>query len=284
MNPLIKKILLACTLLFVVMHGRSQTFEGIISWTITTEITDPKVKAQMEQAQKQMSDPANQARMKEMLAKMEDPQMKAMMESNPQMKAQMEAMVKAMQGGDLSSMIPKGVIVKTKNGNSLVSMEGGAMASMETLYLKDKDQAYTLNRDAKTYMLMPKTTDEDMKKSADESKVTKTNETTKVLGYTCTKYLVTTATSKEQVTQAFWTTTEIKDFDMKAMSRQRMGNQNESLFMDKIDGVPLKIEMNMPQGHMTMVAKEIKRQSVPATTFAIPADYKETKMPHYGGK
>jgi hypothetical protein len=45
---------------------RAQNFEGIITWKMTTEITDPKMKAQMEEAQKKMNDPANQAQMKEM--------------------------------------------------------------------------------------------------------------------------------------------------------------------------------------------------------------------------
>ena len=56
---------------------------GIIKWSVKTEITDPKMKAQMEEAQKKMSDPATQAQMKQMQEKMNDPQMKAMMDANP---------------------------------------------------------------------------------------------------------------------------------------------------------------------------------------------------------
>jgi hypothetical protein len=58
-----KKILFL-VLTLSVFTGKAQNFEGIITWKITSEITDPQMKAQMEQAQKQMNDPATQAQMK----------------------------------------------------------------------------------------------------------------------------------------------------------------------------------------------------------------------------
>lgn len=72
----------------------SQTFEGTVKFSMKAEITDPKMKAQMEQGMQQLNDPATQAKMKEMQEKMNDPQMKAMMEANPQMKAQIENAMK----------------------------------------------------------------------------------------------------------------------------------------------------------------------------------------------
>ncbi len=52
-----KKVLI---LLFVVPAFllKAHNFEGVITWKITSEITDPKMKAQMEEAQKKMKDPA----------------------------------------------------------------------------------------------------------------------------------------------------------------------------------------------------------------------------------
>jgi hypothetical protein len=76
-------------LMLLVMQCYGQQFEGTVTWTMKMEVTDPKLKAEMERGQQRMSDPANQAKMKEMQEKMNDPRMKAMMESNPQMKAQM---------------------------------------------------------------------------------------------------------------------------------------------------------------------------------------------------
>jgi hypothetical protein len=35
--------------------------------------------------------------------------------------------------------------------------------------------------------------------------------------------------------------------------------------------------MNMPQGHMAMEVTEIKKASLPASDFEVPAGYKEVK-------
>ncbi|SHH14578.1 protein of unknown function [Chryseolinea serpens] len=278
-----KKTLILLLLLTVTLthHIHAQSWEGIINWTMKMEITDPQMKAQMDAAQKQMSDPATQAKMKEMQAKMDDPQFKAMMESNPQMKAQIENMLKAAQGGNLNSMFPKGMQIKVKNNNSITKMDGGMMSNWEVLHLTDKNTTYRLDRENKTFSVMPQYTADKDKEKVDY-KVTKTSETTKILGYTCTKYAVE-STSKDPeakkyaMTQFFWTTTDIKGIDLKSLSKQRMGNSQQSLFYEQIEGVPLKIEMNMPQGHMAMEVTELKKQSLPASDFEVPAGYKEVK-------
>jgi len=254
-----------------------------MNWTMKMEITDPQMKAQMEAAEKQMKDPATQAKMKEMQAKMEDPQFKAMMESNPQMKAQIENMLKAAQGGGgLSSMFPKGMQIKVKNNNSITKMDGGMMSNMEMLYLTDKNTAYRIDRENKTFSVMPQFTDKDKEKEKLDYKVTKTSETTKILGYTCTKFIVESTSQdpdakKMAMKQFFWTTTDMKGIDLKSLSKQRMGNSQQALFYEQIEGVPLRIEMTMPQGHMAMEVTEIKKQSLPASDFEVPAGYKEVK-------
>src|SRR3954470_12356556 len=110
-------------LMFIVMTSWSQGFEGTIKWSMKMDVTDPKMKAEMEK----MNDPANQAKMKEMEAKMNDPQFKAQMDANPQMKAQIEAMMKSMSagGGGANAMMPSGMLLKLKGGNTLTIMQGG---------------------------------------------------------------------------------------------------------------------------------------------------------------
>jgi hypothetical protein len=276
-----KNILLLLVLLYAgVMNA--QTFEGIVKWSIESEVTDPEAKAKMEEAQRKMKDPAAQAKMKEMKDKMDnDPQFKKMMESNPQMKAQMEAMMKAQEGdGDMmSSMMPKSFMVMVKGPNTVTKMEGGIMGNMEILYLKDKNQSYRIDRPSKTYSVLPNAATK--MENEGEVKVTKTNEKIKVLNYTCTKYIIETTHKGQVGQQIFWTTTEIKDFDLKSMAHQRAGD-GSSWYFDKVDGVPLKMEIAHPQGKMIMTAVEIKKQSLPATDFAIPAGFKEVHTPGYG--
>jgi hypothetical protein len=256
--------------------GRAQNFEGIITWKVSMEITDPKMKAQMAEAQKKMNDPAAQAQMKEMQEKMNDPEFKAMMESNPQLKAQMEAAMKMMQGGDMNGMAPSKMVVKIKNENAVMLMDG--MMKMETLFLKGKNTSYKINRDAKTYSILPPPTEDPNNKV--DIKITKTGETAKVLEYACSKYSVDVTSKGHTITYFVWTTTAIKDFDLKALARQRMGNQ-ETNFYEKLEGVPLKTEMTSPQGKMTMECAEIKKQSLPSSEFEIPSGFKEVPYSIY---
>src|SRR5258708_39761839 len=92
------KKLIPCFLLLFGGTAHAQSFEGTIKWSMKMEITDPAMKARMEEGMKKMNDPAAQERIKEMQAKMNDPQMKAAMDANPQMKAQMETAMKMMTG------------------------------------------------------------------------------------------------------------------------------------------------------------------------------------------
>ena len=253
-----------------VLSGRAQNFEGVITWKISMEITDPQMKAQMAETQKKMNDPATQTQMKEMEERMNDPEFKAMMESNPQLKAQMEVAMKMMKGGEANSMMPSKMVVKLKNENAVMLMDG--MMKVETLYLKGKNSSYKINRAAKTYSALPAHTDDPNNKV--DIKVTKTGETAKVLEYPCSKYTVDVTSKGNTITYFVWTTTALKDIDLKSLARSRMGNQ-ETNFYEKLDGVPLKTEMTTPQGKMTMEVAEIKKQSLPSSEFEIPSGFKE---------
>jgi hypothetical protein len=271
-----KKSFITALVLIIASTLQAQNFEGIIRWSFKTEITDPATKAKMDAAQAKMNDPATQAKMKEMQAKMNDPEFKKMMDANPQLKAQMEAMMKMSESGDMNSMMPKSMEVHVKNQNAVSKMEGGIMGNMEILYLKDKATSYRIDRQTKTYSVLP--AGDTHHSHQPEVKVTKTSETLKVLNHTCTKYLVESTLNGKTFQQLVWATTDIKDFDMKNIAN-RSGN-GQSFYFDKIDGVPLKMQMMMPQGTMTMEAIEIKRQTLPASAFVIPADYKEVKLGH----
>lgn len=265
------KNLLTAFLLLFSLETIAQVFEGTITWSIQMEITDPQLKAQMEQAQKEMQDPE---KLKELQKSLEDPQVKAMMEQNPQMKAQMEQALKMLQGGDLSSMVPKGMSVKVKDGHMLTKLEGGMMQS-EILSRKDRDETYIIDRESKTYRV---TKNSDYGTDSLSAKVVKTGETAQILGYACTKYQVEMTTAGNTLMQDIWATSEIKGFDLSAMARQQKatGNQQSEIFR-KINGVPLKVVLNSKQGIVTMEAQEVKRQSLNASEFEIPAGFKKNE-------
>ena len=269
------KKMIPCFLLLCAGTAQSQNFEGTIKWSMKMEITDPAMKAKMEEGMKKMNDPAMQAQMKEMQAKMNDPQMKAAMDANPQMKAQMENAMKMMAGGDMSSMMPKGFLIELKDGNAVSRMEGGPMGNFESLYLKDKDKSYRLDRQNKTYSVIEESKG-GQEMASTPPKVTKTSETRKILNYTCTKYLAEYTVGTHTINQSIWATTDIKDIDFKSMSKHKMG-RGESIYFEGIEGVPLRTEVISPQGTMSMEATEIKRGGVNAADFIIPPDFKETQ-------
>jgi TolA-binding protein len=272
-----KKILTLFAVL-VALVAQAQSFEGIVRWTMSMEITDPQMRAQMAQAQQQLNDPETQAQLKEMEEKMNDPEMKKMMEQNPQMKAAMEQAMKSAKGGgapDMNNMMPKGMTIKVKGAGMITLIEGGMADGMEMLYA-DGQPPVRIDRQKKTYSKMP----EQASSEAPQVNVTRAPETMKILGYTCQKYLVEVVSGGQTMKQVMWTTTEIKDMDMKALSRQR-SSQGQPMFSDKVQGVPLKIEMSAPQGNMVMEVKEIKRETLNSADFKIPAGFKETKFAPY---
>jgi hypothetical protein len=270
-----KNLLVILLILSAGLNIQAQNFEGIITWKITTEM-DAATKAQMNEAQQKMNDPATQAQMKEMRDKMNnDPEFKKMMESNPAMKAQMEAMMKMAEGGNINTMIPTGFTVKIKDQNTWSKMEGGMMGNTEFLYLKNKNLTYHIDREAKTYSVSSFEGLDTVKLS--DVKVTKTGETAKIMGYNCTKYIAESTVQGRKVQQFFWTTTEIKGLDMKSLAQQQARNNQHALFYKKIEGVPLKMEMKQPEMTMIMEVTAIKKQSLPASDFAIPAGFKEVK-------
>lgn len=273
------KIRLLLFLLLLSSVVIAQDFEGTIKWSMKMDITDPKLKKQMAEAEAKVKDPATQAQMKQALEQMNNPEMKKMMESNPQLKAQMEAMMKSLQGGSMNSLMPTGVTLKTKNGNALSAVEGGVVGGMESLYLKGKNESYLINRESKTYSVVSHS-ESSASTSAHDPKVTvkKTTETQKILGYTCTKSIVTIVDNEQTVNQIFWTTNEIKGLDFKNMANQKLGKDKSAMYYKELDGVPLKMEMTMPQGIMLMEVTEIKKQTLPASDFEIPAGFTKTNL------
>jgi len=274
-----KKILLLSFLL-ISITGFAQSFEGTVTWSVKYDITDPAKKAEMEKSQKTANDPANQAKMKQLQEQMDKPEMKAMMDANPQMKAQMENAMKMMQGGQdpMSAALPKSIVIKIKGISSVSKTEGGIMGGSETLYDGDKKQSYLINRTAKTYTSLNSMGNHKTGTDSIKHKITKTGETMKILDYTCTKYIVEVTNAKgTTMSQIFWTSTDVKGMDMSSLARQKMGNSGQSFYYEGISGMPLRIEIAMPQTNMIMEVTAIKKESLPASDFTIPSDFTESK-------
>ena len=172
----------------------------------------------------------------------------------------------------MSSMMPSGFLFKVKGENTLTIMEGGMMP-MEILHLKDR--SVRLDRKNKTFSEMPQGENPSGKSTA-QVQVTKTNEKSTILNYNCTKYIAVVTDKGKTINQVYWTTTEIKDIDMKHLKKQRMSG-GQPLLYEGIEGVPLKMEISMQEAKMVLEVMEIKKESLNSSDFTIPSDYKEVK-------
>ncbi len=277
-----RKELLLIVFIFLAGTSFSQNFEGTIKWAMKIDLKN----AQHQDAAKGNSSGAQMdAEIKKLEAQMNEPEFKKQMEANPQLKSLMEENLNRLQsmqggsGGGAGSFMPTGVLIKIKDGNNLIKMEGG-MAEMlgEILYLKDKDQSYSIRRKNKTYSVLPKASESKEKEKEPVVKVTKTSETLKIIGYTCSKYIIQVTDHGKTINQAVWTTTEIKDFDPKGLSKMTSaGSKEAKIYLDGVEGVPLKMESDNGEMKMVMEVTELKKTPLDASLFSIPSDYKLVK-------
>jgi hypothetical protein len=119
--------------------------------------------------------------------------------------------------------------------------------------------------------------------------VQKTAETREILGYTCTKHVLSMG---EKFKEILWVTPELKMpvtyYDASKMSYAMMGpmaGRFEKMLdeMKKIDGFPLATDVDMKMMGMDASSRseviEISKADIPNATFAVPAGYKKTKSP-----
>lgn len=270
-----KKVFLLILSIFLSFTLFSQDFEGVISWKMQTNM--PNQPAMPQNANADMSNARE-----ELLKQLKNPEVA----NNPQAKEMLEKMLAQMPSSDatagtnpMDNMMPKGMTIKIKGGNTLVSLEGGMAASMmgDILTLKGKSESYAIKKDKKTYAILPKSN----QKADTEStlSVTKTTETMKILGYDCVKFIITNTKAKTPETQFIYATTQIKDIDAKLFKDVKAGQDDKfGAAMAKVDGVPLRMEIKSADVSITMECTKIERKTLNQDEFSIPKDFRETKM------
>src|SRR5690606_18121671 len=160
---------------------------GTAVWKMRFDVTDPEMKAQMDAQQRQASDTEAQAQMKAAQEAMNSPEMQEMMKANQETKKIMEAQMQAMsKTGCITNLLPKGFTLQIKGPRSLVKTEGG-LSGGDVLTLADKNIAYQIDREARTYRKLD--TDAAADTMDGKFKVTPTGKSMKVLGYSCRNFL-----------------------------------------------------------------------------------------------
>lgn len=257
-------------------------FEGTLQWSFSAEVTDPDLKARIAEVKRQLADPAKLAQMKAML---ENPQMQAALQQNPQMRAAIEAQIRLAEeaaagkgGGDLlGTVLPKSATLRTKAGRSHLSVEGGAMP-LEVISLRQPQASYWLDRESGTFARLAQAAPSAAEARSSDFKITKTGNTAKVLGYPCEEHLVEISHEGRTIRNTLWVTDAIEGLDAKALARTQIGGR-DAAYLAQVEGVPLKMEMVLPQMRLLMQASAVSAGPVPESLFVVPADFKERPSP-----
>lgn len=151
--------------------------------------------------------------------------------------------------------------------------EGGMMGSMlGDILSKNDGKTYFVNHNTKTINIYtPKETDD---KKETKFNVTKENETSKILSYTCQKYKVLTEGDKaDQSVIYIWAAKDLK-VDTKGNKKWGTGQY----MYEGVDGFPLKMMIiSKAQGAdmtMTMTAVNLETKTPDTKEFELPASYK----------
>ena len=173
-----------------------------------------------------------------------------------------------------SAMMPKSMDLFFLGKDAMLRMNGGMTADMVGDIVTKGSEGITymvVHKKKTVYKIDPA---KEKKDKADKPTVTEEGTET-VKGYNCKKYLVKFAKNDDQeVYQYMWCTNDIK------IGKPKMASSGSNLFLDEIDGFPVKIDQYITikqMGGMTinqeMTLDKISETKPDATLFEIPKKY-----------
>lgn len=258
----------------------AQSFEGIIHFRMSTVITDPEKKAEMEVVTEAMTPEKLAATIREIEKQRETPEMKKMLAENPEVKATLDKQLdqlKAMQarlaeGGPEAGLSGAMEIVMSVKGHNVLTKIEGALGAMtgDILYRGEEEKTYEIFPERQTYSEMEDFEEEETT-DTEEWEVIPTSDYQTFLGYRCRKYELQISGETDR-TGVIWATNDLKlpngiwkdsDIDMNALT--------------KIDGLPMRMELEMEENEGTLVIEvtELKKMSLPDSTFEIPKGFRK---------
>jgi hypothetical protein len=102
--------------------------------------------------------------------------------------------------------------------------------------------------------------------------LTRTTDTEKILGYSCTKYLITSADGKTQQGEVW--VTSIEGLNPAQLSQYRSSDLQISYF-DKLNGIPLRSKVRFGTARFIIEATGIQVRKFEPSVFEVPAGYKK---------
>ena len=162
-------------------------------------------------------------------------------------------------------MFPKTLLVSVKGTKSRTDLSTGMGNQVSITDYADKTVINLMDVMGQKYAI--KKTSQDLEKEFAKEpagKVTMTNETKVICGYSCKKAVVTVEEDGEKTSFDVYFTTELGGKGI---------NFDNPVYKD-IDGVMMEFAMKTPQFTMKFSASSVEKKSVNSKDFEIPADYK----------
>jgi hypothetical protein len=264
MNAFLMRRLILLLLFFGCYQATAQTFEGSLQWSIKLETPGEMLKNgnSAANADNSVAEPDQR-----------EPAVAPELPDNAQRPSEPVAKIKRPEEAPRPDL-PKTLLVRTKNGNSLIKTDLDKQP--ETLYLKSKNQMFHLNHRRKVFTELK---DRNKNKAGSTEVIPeflKSSESEEILDYTCTKYARTYKRGNNVLTQEIWATTEINDLDLRVLGKLPIARN--IIPIEQVQGVPLKIVFLTPEGRLTMQATEVKREKIDDKYFKIPDDYRDAAV------
>lgn len=161
--------------------------------------------------------------------------------------------------GAYASMMPTYYEYSFKGSDMLMKSDA---LMMNEILIKGGEELFVLKRDEKAAYRI------DLNKTPKaKPTVTKTDETEKIAGYTCRKYIAEVTNQGQTAKQTLWVTTDIQVPRPKSTSGVAGAGD---FFLEGVDGFPLKMIVEMSGITMASTATSVKKASLSVAGFTIP--------------
>ncbi len=174
-------------------------------------------------------------------------------------------------GEDIEQMkknFPTNLTLKIKENKMFGKNTGGELSKMFSGFIFDGDEnsIYLLSPALQTAMKVQST--QASSESAPKVEVTKTTETTTIAGHSCTKYILKESEGRKGTIE-IWAT---EDFNVE--KPKDLGNLTGNMFMQGIDGFPLKVVTSQEGTEIKMEVREVRKETIDPSNFILPSGYR----------
>jgi Domain of unknown function (DUF4412) len=174
------------------------------------------------------------------------------------------------QSEQLSQAFPTHLTLKIKDKKMRGKTTGGQLSKMFSGYIFDGEtnSVFLLSPALETAMKIQSLDGSGVAAGNQKVGIINTGETTTLAGHKCTKYIANEEEGKKGKI-VIWATT-----DFSVEKPKDLGNLTGNMFMEGVDGFPLKVVTSQEGLEITMEVSEVRKEKIDPSSFEIPLGYR----------